>query len=93
MPARLFMTETDRTITFNVPRNAFLLRGVVVSFVVENKGRKPHRFAIMGHSTRTIAPGKTARTTFIIFNTRGRFLFYDPLHRTSKTLRGYLTIE
>lgn len=93
IPAHLFMTETDRTITFDVPRNAVLLRGVVVSFVVTNRGRTPHRFAIMGHSTATIPPGKTRRTSFVIFDTRGRFLFYDPLHRISRTLRGYLTIQ
>jgi hypothetical protein len=92
VPAHLFMTATDRKITFDVPRNEVLPRGVVLSFVVKNKGKKPHRFSIMGHTTRTVAPGKTGRTTFIVFNTRGKFLFFDPLHKKSKTLRGYLRI-
>lgn len=87
------MTVTDRRITFDVPHDAVLLRGVVVSFVVTNRGRTPHRFAIMGHSTGTIPPGKTRRTSFVLFDTRGRLLFYDRLHRTSRTLRGYLTIQ
>lgn len=92
VPAHLFMTVTDRKITLDIPRNQVLPRGVVVSFVVKNKGRLPHRFSILGHTTPVIRPGKTGRTTFIIFNRRGRFHFFDPLHRRSKSLRGYIRI-
>ena len=43
-----------------------------VTFVVRNTGHAPHDFAIAGHHSKTIGPGKTTKLT-VTFAKRGRY--------------------
>jgi uncharacterized cupredoxin-like copper-binding protein len=42
-----------------------------VTFVIRNAGRTPHDFAIAGHTSKVIGPGKTTRLTVTL--KRGRY--------------------
>ena len=43
-----------------------------VTFVIRNAGQAPHDFAIAGHHSKTISPGKTTRLT-VTLTKRGRY--------------------
>jgi plastocyanin len=43
-----------------------------VTFVIKNTGSAVHDFAIAGHQSKTIAPGKTTRLT-VMFKKPGRY--------------------
>jgi hypothetical protein len=65
-------------------------RGVVATFTIENKGKKPHDFVLMGKKSGRILPGRSAVFSLTLLK-RGRYLYRSTLD-TGTTFRGYFTV-
>jgi uncharacterized cupredoxin-like copper-binding protein len=62
-----------------------------VTFVVTNDGRTSHDFAIAGHVSRTVAPGKTTRLTLTL--KRGRYPYRCTVDSHTKLgMKGVLRV-
>jgi plastocyanin len=66
------------------------VRGVVATFTIENKGKKPHDFVLLGQKSGKIAPGRSAVFSVTLLR-RGKFLYRSTLD-TGAAFRGYFTV-
>ena len=66
-------------------------RGDVALVVVENRGKKPHNFALLGEKTALIKPGGKARFTVSLL-ARGSFPYSSSTSGTTKDLKGKLIV-
>jgi plastocyanin len=66
------------------------VRGVVTTFTIENKGKKPHNFALLGQKTPKIRPGRSAVFTVTLL-ARGKYLYRSTLD-TGAGFRGYFIV-
>jgi hypothetical protein len=66
-------------------------RGDVALVVVENRGKKPHNFVLLGEKTALIKPGGKARFTVSLLE-RGSFPYSASTSGTTKDLKGKLTV-
>ena len=69
----------------------YALRGEVAYFVVHNRGRKPHTFAVLGKKTKPIRPGGNARF-HVVLTKRGSFPFESTLDAGKKGFRGVFRV-
>jgi plastocyanin len=66
------------------------VRGVVATFTIENKGKKPHNFTLLGQKTPKILPGRSAVFSVTLLK-RGKYLYRSTLD-TGAGFRGYFTV-
>jgi hypothetical protein len=85
----VYLIVTDTGITFHNDNLTQLTRGSYLRFFVFNQGKQPHALEIQGKRTPRILPGSRGQTKWILFNVRGVFKFFDPLH---PKLVGYVRI-
>jgi hypothetical protein len=82
---------TDSSIS--IANNSSMQRGVIVTFVAVNKGKKTHNFSLMGHTTRALKPGAHGFFT-IDLQHRGAWTYkstYGP-DKSNKKLTGFFTV-
>jgi hypothetical protein len=85
----VYLIVTDRQITFHNDNLTQLTRGSYLRFFVFNEGKKKHQLEIQGVRTPVIKPGGRGETRWILFNSRGKFRFFDP---TERGLNGTVAI-
>src|ERR1700733_1195851 len=66
-------------------------RGDVALVIVENRGKKPHNFALLGEKTALIKPGGKARFTVSLL-ARGSFPYSASTAGKTTDLKGELTV-
>jgi hypothetical protein len=105
MPSQAILVNVDitdkgiRTAMFHSegPRSTeywaayYALRGEVAYFVVRNRGKKPHSFAVLGKKTKPIRPGHSVRF-HVVLTKRGSFPFQSTLDAGKKGFRGVFTV-
>jgi hypothetical protein len=85
----VYLLITDKKIVFHNDDLTSLTRGSYLRFFIFNEGKEPHQLSIQGKKTPVVKPGGRGETGWILFNDRGLFRFFDPLH---KSLFGYVRI-
>ena len=64
-----------------------------VTFVIDNTGHTSHDFAIAGHTSKTVAPGKTTRLT-VTLNKPGRYAYSCTVDSHAKLgMKGVLRVK
>jgi hypothetical protein len=79
----------EGTPTSEVERAA--LRGQLATFIVRNRGKKPHNFVVFGRKTRTLSPGGKAHFTVPLVH-RGAFPYESTLDKGKAAFRGFFTV-
>jgi hypothetical protein len=102
---RVFVTLTDKGIHYTmfdeietggqvglVPARGAGLRGEVAIFRVQNKGKKPHDFALLGKKTGRISPGRRGSFALVLLR-RGSFPYQSTLDRGKPGFRGLFIVR
>ena len=66
-------------------------RGQIGDFQIQNLGKKPHNFAVLGKKTGVLAPGARG-TLHLYFLVRGTFPWTSTLDTNKKGFRGVLVV-
>jgi hypothetical protein len=69
----------------------YAMRGQIAYFVVQNKGKRPHNFTILGKKTKSIRPGGNARFHFVLTR-RGKFPYKSTLDPGKKAFSGVFVV-
>jgi hypothetical protein len=68
----------------------YVVRGDLATFIVINRGKKPHGFTFYGHKIRSLGPGKRTRFTVTLLR-RGSFPYAATPGR-GKAFRGVFPV-
>jgi hypothetical protein len=102
-PVTVYVTETDRGITYTMWQSVIyegqpsqvvasaLLRGEVAIFQVSNKGKKRHNFSAFGKTTPKLASGAKARFKVALIH-RGTFPYRSTIDKGKPGFRGVLKV-
>jgi hypothetical protein len=75
-----------------VPARGGGLRGEVAIFRVQNKGKKPHNFAVLGKKTARLSPGRHGSFAIVLLR-RGAFPYESTLDRGKPAFRGVFVVR